>query len=79
MLVFFFELIIATYKDPPDEKHRTFWAKFGRRVKLKIEDVRTEWFSHPYSKLHRLDQDREDVFDENGIPPNFNHGNLTKL
>jgi len=79
MLVFFFELIVATSKDPPDDKHRTFWAKFAKRVKLKIEDVRTEWFSQPYTKLYKVDADREAVCDENGTPPAYNPGNLTVL
>ena len=79
MIVFFFELIYATSKDPPDEKHRTFWAKFGRRVKLKIEDVRTEWFSQSYNQLYNVDGEMEVKCEENGTPPAYNPGNLTVL
>ena len=78
MIVFFFELVVATSKDPGDDKHRTFWGKFNRRIGLKIEDVRTEWFSYPYSKLHKIDEERDGV-SENGTPPAYDPGNLTVL
>jgi hypothetical protein len=46
------ETVVATVQDDYDEKHRTFWSKLVRRVKLKYEDFTTEWFV--FSMLHSL-------------------------
>lgn len=76
------ETVVATAQDDYDEIHRTFWAKLVRRVRLKYEDIRTEWFmsSLPhrpskngdnYQELLRLDS--MDKYSSSEVKISTNH------
>lgn len=48
-LIILLELVIAAYKDESDLDHTTYCSKLIRRIDLKIDDVKTEWFKYEKS------------------------------
>ena len=43
-MILWVEIVVATMLDEADEDHMTFCSKLHRRLRLKLEDIRTEWF-----------------------------------
>ena len=69
----FVELIIAAYIDKFDPDHTTYSSKLAWRLKLKTQDIKTDWFKYNRIQLHNELPLREEDKIIPGLNQKFDH------